>query len=545
MERRGEKLIQTKCNQHRDYDIQFLEINNENQNCYFSCKECIKNVYDKQCILQLDQIEDYQIFQDQKMQNHLKLCGQYEQIRQKFSVKIQEIKSNFDDFVLLFQQKCKQNEKFEHSIPSFPKNQIDNSSQQENVSERFNQDQNQNNILDDLLKDLKELKIQQDKKIDNLNNTCQVLAISFQENCLLLKKQKEQLDSRSAEIKNRENEINRLTLLNQEIRESEDSKKKQQGDEDEEKKKLIEEINVLKIKNQQMNERNFEDIRILNKLQMGIYDICAKPSKKFDIHHHPLKITKNALKNCNTCNAVSPLLLWDCSECNYSICLFCITNEQLSQHNSKLIEQISEVLSDISFKQAEKSQVQDQENEQNEKNNNLMNEKIFRHFHPHQLKLINSQQLENHHIFDCKICNKNDIENAWCCTQCKYNICQNCRKKFQKFPQHKHELMLKSPLERKYNAVCDFCDRQDLEYSWNCSECQYDLCQVCSQDTKIHLSLHPHKLKFTISNQRQQNFLATCHECEQSQLKLTWHCPECKYDVCEDCMKQHEQLYDN
>ncbi|KAL4504233.1 hypothetical protein ABPG72_021071 [Tetrahymena utriculariae] len=119
---------------------------------------------------------------------------------------------------------------------------------------------------------------------------------------------------------------------------------------------------------------------------------------------------------------------------------------------------------------------------------------------------------------------------------------------------HPHELSFTNSSQRKYFGItqCHVCRKNNLEFSWHCSQCKYGMCEVCSSqqeqkkqnDEKIFnyknsimngqnrsLSLHHHKLKLTSSQQRQYTGITGCDACQKNQIEYSWHCSQCQFDI--------------
>ena len=138
---------------------------------------------------------------------------------------------------------------------------------------------------------------------------------------------------------------------------------------------------------------------------------------------------------------------------------------------------------------------------------------------------------------------------------------------------HKHPLILSNAKMREYSGsgwYCNICNNDkhpflDNTLSFHCRICEYDLCQKCINEhnykdvnnkmikrvpkrKKVYVSQHQHYLK--LCNNQERNYkdgFMTCDICKvESCLEVdSFHCKQCKYDVCLKCYGKNFIIKDN
>ncbi len=85
----------------------------------------------------------------------------------------------------------------------------------------------------------------------------------------------------------------------------------------------------------------------------------------------------------------------------------------------------------------------------------------------------------------CDICMRNNLNNTWACFTCDFDMCltcydQNCERPTNslKFCRNRHSLMYADQTTRGYRT-CDVCYTSGLLQSYCCYVCDYDLCLNC------------------------------------------------------------------
>ena len=89
-----------------------------------------------------------------------------------------------------------------------------------------------------------------------------------------------------------------------------------------------------------------------------------------------------------------------------------------------------------------------------------------------------------------------------------------------KIKAHEHKLSYRNTLKLSATKghtgwTCDACRRNSKElqqtHSYNCSNCDFDLCKECTQPVKT--SKHPHKMVVTNANKIYENGAWGCDNC--------------------------------
>ena len=89
-------------------------------------------------------------------------------------------------------------------------------------------------------------------------------------------------------------------------------------------------------------------------------------------------------------------------------------------------------------------------------------------------------------------------------------------------------------------TVLTYCNLYSFRFSRHCEECEFDVCQECFKPQNT--PLHPHPLYKANSHDVYAQFNGgwrcdNCRSVHNNPLDhFSWHCPECEYDLCQDCM---------
>eukprot|EP01129_Flabellula_baltica_P005040 TRINITY_DN179_c0_g1_i2.p1 TRINITY_DN179_c0_g1~~TRINITY_DN179_c0_g1_i2.p1 ORF type:complete len:504 (+),score=18.71 TRINITY_DN179_c0_g1_i2:1-1512(+) len=153
--------------------------------------------------------------------------------------------------------------------------------------------------------------------------------------------------------------------------------------------------------------------------------------------------------------------------------------------------------------------------------------------------------------FICNGCRgRSNTAYRWHCTACSYDLCEDCMRDESSsvldLPGH-HVHPLTKCRARGTGAyssgfVCDSCRKHTpTQYRWNCSRCNFDLCEDCTRLTPIIQSCntHSHPLKKTAKYDHSGPYRNgyKCDICRlSSPTQYRWNCFDCRYDLCEDCM---------
>ncbi|EAR96122.1 C1-like domain protein (macronuclear) [Tetrahymena thermophila SB210] len=537
------QVIQKKCFKHKNQNVSFLKINSEMNDCKLICSLCLNKIEGKFHIFDINQIlnhdnvilpywpltktdndqdEILQIVQDLESQEQLsRISEMFKKLRSTFDYEVENLEKRFlnfrvDNILQKFYLGYKQAAQFEQ-LTNLLKEELDQKSQQQNVSEKlqkFIKSQNENNQVENLFQDLREFHKKQELSIDTLNQINKQLAFIFK-NPFEIKYLQEQITLNNTETQSPQDTIELSSQISTQLIEE-----------------YKQELNILKNENNNLlqslndlqricdsNQKSFnnlkeeyqnEGIALINNIDYYF----KSESIKFNLHDHPLILTSVCQGNnksaafCSACGKKDILFSWHCQQCKYDICQICSSKNKFPQHMHELklttIPQrkykgytqcdicddnhinvswhCNQCKYDMCQTCSEKDQIFFQRTEQNIVNKNIFMNNIMRNFplDIHQLKLTDSSQ-RNQGINSCNICNQRIIKYAWYCSECNNDICLSCSEKFKKFPQHCHELLFTNSSQRKYiyGAGCDNCQKVDLEYTWHCSLCQYDLCEKC------------------------------------------------------------------
>lgn len=95
-----------------------------------------------------------------------------------------------------------------------------------------------------------------------------------------------------------------------------------------------------------------------------------------------------------------------------------------------------------------------------------------------------------------------------------------------------------------YYINCSLCEIQYSKPSWHCDQCDYNVCEECSDGFDIKspqlecMNSHVLLWRSDVSMYYQQNrreHYAVCNICQISKDEDHWHCRECCYDICQEC----------
>jgi len=220
------------------------------------------------------------------------------------------------------------------------------------------------------------------------------------------------------------------------------------------------------------------------------------------INNHELKEFTGVGRNYPTCKKCGALKLQHCHscfECNYDICVNCFKGQS-------------------NFNQQNQFSNQNQFNSQNFNNQNQFNSQ----------NLNNQNQFNNNQGF-----NNNQMQYSTQAFQ------------YKKCPNNHHLTLCDSNL--RYHPSCNGCGRQNLNNSWSCFPCDYDMCLTCYDQNNTHptknckVCLKGHVLVYTTKYQRQN---VTCDRCGRSYLDSQFTCYGCNFDLCMNCYQNHQNHYD-
>ena len=174
--------------------------------------------------------------------------------------------------------------------------------------------------------------------------------------------------------------------------------------------------------------------------------------------------------------------------------------------------------------------------------------------------LCNKNYLKDDTTYHCSLCNF-DVCNCCIGKIKKYPLKpfyhEQTKLQSFEFPCHEHK-MIYCRTSRNYNKltewICNLCrvDYGDKIWSFYCTNCDYDICLKCSKkyiskdlyikNISIKIDNHEHRLVYMITN---RNWI--CNICRKTYDENipTFYCTKCDFDACNKCMKKlsDEQKY--
>ena len=194
--------------------------------------------------------------------------------------------------------------------------------------------------------------------------------------------------------------------------------------------------------------------------------------------------------------------------------------------------------------------------------------------HEHKLIYCRTSRNNNHETnWICDLCFRNYENKIWSfyCTNCDYDICLSCAKKFMpkdefinkigiKVDEHQHNLVY---IVSNRNWICNLCRGEYPNFipTYYCSKCDFDVCRTCmnklSDEIKFPLfykgkkedcfikiiddcKFHFHPLIYCITSrgsERKTNWI--CDKCKGHYNDSEWsfYCTICDFDLCFNCYK--------
>ena len=136
---------------------------------------------------------------------------------------------------------------------------------------------------------------------------------------------------------------------------------------------------------------------------------------------------------------------------------------------------------------------------------------------------------------------------------------------------HQHPLILSNAEMRGYNGdgwYCSICQNKDASFfnnmlSFQCKRCEYDLCYGCilihdyrvvndnmlkkaPKGKKVYVSTHPHYLLLKGKGERYiESWICDICKIHANDSVYSFHCKECKYDLCLKCFEKNFQVRDS
>ncbi|XP_032239542.2 uncharacterized protein LOC5514038 isoform X2 [Nematostella vectensis] len=180
--------------------------------------------------------------------------------------------------------------------------------------------------------------------------------------------------------------------------------------------------------------------------------------------------------------------------------------------------------------------------------------------HTHPLYYVNSSEVfyqSTSGVWRCNACLKTSQELqdrfSYHCSLCEFDLCTSCFNP-QRHLVHHHPLRV-AHTDIVYshtdgNWVCDVCrqtSRINERFSHHCEDCEFDVCRDCFR--KHIIPSHPHPLVRADATYVYVQFNGgwRCDECGSvhgpSDDFRPWHCRECEYDICNQCLMRLDPDY--
>ena len=159
--------------------------------------------------------------------------------------------------------------------------------------------------------------------------------------------------------------------------------------------------------------------------------------------------------------------------------------------------------------------------------------------HPLQLTDMNLVYPQYQGSWKCDACGQvfHNHQYGYHCHQTDFDLCGQCFNG-RKYPIHPHPLRPAQPriIYGTNRWKCDGCrtEKSGPDYAWHCAECQFDSCSECLKPKST--GLHPHPLQLSHSSSFNQG-LWKCDSCNQwlQPSELAHHCYTCQFHICQNC----------
>ena len=146
--------------------------------------------------------------------------------------------------------------------------------------------------------------------------------------------------------------------------------------------------------------------------------------------------------------------------------------------------------------------------------------------------------------FKCRACNKVMNEPSWNCKQCDYDVCQACGSNtFGQSPYFQKPKCKLNHTLTKVNAdiinnsrSCDICSRNFIGESYFCKICDYSVCSGCFSYFEKPCAGHPILKCMQMHLMRwevPERF--QCDSCYENLLQAHYQCKQCNFDICLEC----------
>ncbi|KAA8521007.1 hypothetical protein F0562_011705 [Nyssa sinensis] len=250
----------------------------------------------------------------------------------------------------------------------------------------------------------------------------------------------------------------------------------------------------------------------------SIHTACAELHLKIVHPFHPqhaLTLTKLEEFECSVCGRTpSPRgFAYHCSDCQFDLDVACATLKQVNQLPPSLING-----------------------------------------HPHPLILCNN--LNDKYMYLpilCSVCDQSIKDSIYVCLQCKLLLHESCINLPQeiKHPFHPDHSLLLRTHPSKLLARCSACSACSLLFTYNCSECEFDLDVHCAalmpitEDQDHHQTQHLRCFHYhpLIRCNNKPNFPFTCKACDLPFENYSLYvCLQCRILIHESCVELPKEI---
>lgn len=157
----------------------------------------------------------------------------------------------------------------------------------------------------------------------------------------------------------------------------------------------------------------------------------------------------------------------------------------------------------------------------------------------------------------CNMCKKSWKGSAWSCRSCEFDLCESCKQKAHKpsgwYCKKGHQIFLTADVTQYYKSrgsstwKCDICKRKSTFSSYHCRDCKYDVCEQCrkyfANDFNLQIKcpynhfLYYSNAQYDLYKEIDGVVQYKCCCCGKIQNdKVYAHCRICNFDVCNVCL---------
>ncbi|KAA8518235.1 hypothetical protein F0562_015709 [Nyssa sinensis] len=239
-----------------------------------------------------------------------------------------------------------------------------------------------------------------------------------------------------------------------------------------------------------------------------LHKLCAQLPNKINYNLHPKHLLILNIKSpyhsggfiCNVCRRT----WWDvstyhCSKCSFDLCISCALQEELEHHS-----------------------------------------------HGHILFLYEAEQKGGAQSPDrCRGCGNEILGSAYHCIRryCSFQLHKICAQlpKETNHILHHHEkplVLLKKPPYDPQTCECDACRQSWTNFTYHCSECDFNLCISCvlGKEREFQHKSHPHPLHLL-----QKPTMFQCDACNAKREETSYLCTECPFQIHTGCASLNEK----